>query len=407
MNKVSLESLQVSASGGVRLGLLGPHDEHLRKIVGRLASLVIAEMGCHDIEAIILTGSLARLEATLLVELPFLRLLGDVECLVIVKDKVQVGGARKRLSALAESASLEFAHEGFEAKCDLVPAHVNYLTDAIRPSIFAYDLKAHGKVVFGDPTILHKVKDFPVSAIPREDAVRLTMNRLVELFIMAGGTAADPLATAYHFVKVMLDLAGSLQAFEGCYISSYADRASRFEEFAATHENILDALTEPAAFMRDLSWAKNCKINVTRELLLRPDLSMVQSRVLSTAKTVLAWELGCWLQRPEADFRTLMSAFVRQESIAARLRGWAKFWLHPLRPTGVAAVGRSARLALRGSPQRLCYAALLLSAWAGDSQRSDWQIAASAQLPVVHKRDGSESLLRQAGETWAWLIRNN
>src|SRR5262249_8414129 len=141
------------------------------------------------------------------------------------------GGGRIR-------ASLEFG-----------PVHVGYLRRA-EPSIFVHDLRRHGKVLWGPPDLLERMPSFGPEAIPREDALRLLLNRTterLERYARIPRLGADALLdVAYQRLKIVLDLAGSALAFSGLHCASYAARPSRLNALVRETPSLARRL--PAGF---------------------------------------------------------------------------------------------------------------------------------------------------------------
>jgi len=203
-------------------------DEAIRPIVEQAVSFVVSEVGPARIDAVILTGSLSRGEGSLLATPSGFRLLGDVEFLVVFKDASGWPTIRRQMADVSRRATSSLGADGALAGIEYGPVGPAYFPRKMQPSIFAFDLLTHGKVLWGRREILDEARTFPVSAIPPEDAIALIMNRMVELLDIEDAEP-NPQTRAYHGVKIMLDLAGSVLAFTGRHVSSYAGRPEPFQ----------------------------------------------------------------------------------------------------------------------------------------------------------------------------------
>ncbi len=381
-------------------------DQAIRPVVQRALAFLLERVGATHLEAIILTGSLARGEGSVLLRPNSFRLLGDVELLVILQPPFNWPETRRRMVELSRQATREIGKEGRLASIEYGPAGISYLQRTIRPCIFAYDLFHHGKVVWGRTDILGEIKPFGAEAIPREDAVKLIMNRMVELLIEVTprGNGPDSEAHAYRLVKTTLDLAGSALAFAGEYVSPYGERQKPFDALFAISPELKATIHAPKQFQEELEIATHCKLAPTVELLFRDGLSQRVTNVLAWTKGFWLWEMRRLLGHPSGRFPELLEGYLRREPLRQHLKGWIKYLIHPLRPRGGLALFRVGRLLPRASPQTLIYAAALLACDGMVEGREDWEHCAASLLPVPPQNG---DLRYQVGELWRWLVRNN
>lgn len=381
----------------------------LQAAVSRAALLALEACGDGEVEALILTGSLSRGEGSVWIAPGAYRLLGDVELLTILREPFDWPEARRRMLDLGRRASVLAGDDGGSVAVEYVPAGVSFLRRKIRPCIFAYDLRRHGRVLWGRQDILSEIRPFEVEAIPAEDALALVMNRVVELLMLE---ADAPLESArswvgvYQLVKTVLDLAGSALAFAGRYVSSYASRREAFGAFLSSVPELRAALPNAKVFEAELDKAIQCKLAPSSALLAGGDLRERTAAVLAWARGVWTWEARILLGLPGAAFPELIDGYLSRERLRHRLRGWIKYWRHPLRPPGGVDPLRASRLLFKASPHTLAYAAALLGHAAITEGREEWRLRAASLLPVS-PAPGKDAVVRQAGETWRWLIRNN
>ncbi len=385
--------------------------EKVRPIVEQAARFLIDQVGIQRLEALILTGSLARGEGSVLLRSAGIRLLGDVEFLVILRSPFEWNQVRRQMMELSRRASRKLGEGGRLASIEYGPADLAYLRRKMRPCIFAYDLLRHGKVVWGRRDILGEVRPFGVEAIPQGDAARLIMNRIVELLTFEVETPAngfDREAHAYQLAKTTLDLAGSALAFAGRYISPYAERERGFVAMLESVPGLSEMLPNVGDFQEKLRWATECKLACTEELLFKGDWPASIAAVAGWAKALWLWQMGQLLSVPGASFSQILNRYVTYESLFGRLKGWAKLLVHPLRPQGAISPFRTARFLLRTSPQTLTYAAALLAYWARSGEDGvDWQARVNSLLPTRVSADGGAVAISEIVDLWRWLIRNN
>jgi hypothetical protein len=384
-------------------------DAALRPSVERAVRTVVDAVGPDRIEAVVLAGSLARGEASVLLEAGTFRLLGDMEFLIVMRDASDWARTRREMATLSAHVTRSLREAGETATVEYTPAGLSYLRRAIRPCIFAHDLIHTGKVVWGRPDVLSEVRAFDARDIPREDALRLLMNRVVELMLPEeSATGAEEWREPYQLVKVILDLSGSAVAFAGRHSGSYAARAAALTELLAACPDLARALPRTGEFVEALRWATLCKLEPSEEALLRRPEALDASLVSRWAQALWIWESRRLLDRPEGTFMELLQAYVRHEPVAARLRGWVKLWLHPLRPAKTLSISRTARWILRASPQRLTYGAALIAVWGGGSPGASGQPEAAVALLPIRRRSGASSVARsEIADLWRWLVRTN
>lgn len=309
----------------------------------------------HSLRAIVLTGSLARDEASFSFSGDACTVLSDAEFLLVFHE----GAARpvsveelcrqieNALSALGIAVPVTM---GGMAPADLraLPAHV-----------FTYELKRCGQTVWGDPDVLLLVPEFPSTSISREDAWRMLNNRMVELLEASvrlwRGRASLPPEVFHRTVKLYLDMATSFLVFQKAYAPSYRQRAAS-----------LQALAERAAGTRrgpfDSLMAFSERVGKCTERKLQggsfgEDFSFWQ-HALDDARRLWEWEL----RELTGGGRTLsglrlLQRWTESQPLRLRLRGWA----YVMRRCGWHRSWRCwprwARACRHGSPRYRIYAA--------------------------------------------------
>ncbi|MGH9473619.1 MAG: hypothetical protein ACRD1M_12865, partial [Terriglobales bacterium] len=187
------------------------------------------------LRALILTGSMARGEATVVRRGGEWRVWGDAEFLVVLDARHRLP-RRHALDALGARCESWLRTQGCRCAVSLGAAHPSYLR-RLPPHIFGYELRAAGRVIAGAAEILQLIPPSCPESLPWLDAWHLLSNRIVEqLDCIAAAHAAPsppPPALAYATVKLWLDVATSYLVFANRYAPSYRQRSARLAELAA------------------------------------------------------------------------------------------------------------------------------------------------------------------------------
>jgi hypothetical protein len=308
------------------------------------------------LQGIILTGSWARGEATFVVQDGHYAVLGDAEFLLVFERSAKLP-PQDRLASLKHK--LERTLENNEIHCQLsfAAVHPEYL-QKLPPHIFTYELRACGRIIWGDQNLLSLIQGFSPGEISLKDAWYLLCNRIIEQFqILSELTDRSNLSAslAYSTVKLYLDLSTSLLVFLGEYKPTYAERANQLTRMArrGSSDDLPFAL---APFARAVQRCTAWKISPQTEGLVADWHFWEQA--IRYAQLLWQWELermiGAIDGRSNSD---LLKQWCRLQPVSGRLRGW----LYVLRRDGWF---RSRRLWLRwarqvrlGSPRHCVYRA--------------------------------------------------
>src|SRR6266576_1886790 len=213
-----------------------PRTDALRETIGKQVAQLCFQTHGQSLRAVVLTGSLARDEATLVEEGKSWRLLGDAEFLLIFHTHASLPRT-VAMGFLRQNIETSISRFGVTSEICVTAAYPKYLR-SLRPSIFAYELRNCGKVVWGDPEILTCIPSFSSSDIPWEDGWRLLSNRMVEQLEVLEDLEQKPkmLSSRLHYrtVKLYLDMATSFLLFAGEYAPTYEERAQRLRILADT-----------------------------------------------------------------------------------------------------------------------------------------------------------------------------
>jgi hypothetical protein len=328
----------------------------LRSISGETTRLC-AERYRQTLEAVILTGSLARGEATLVGQAGRTVLLGDAEFLLFFAPHALLP-AMQELEALCRQAEGALLAQGVVAHISLSAGHPDYLR-ALPPHIFAYELRTCGQVVWGDSNLLSLISLFPPTEIPFEDAWRLLSNRMVELL----EPGAEPAAGMYRTIKLYLDMATSFLVFVGEYAPTYRERADRLRSFMDRGNPGFTSPIRPREFVSRVDLCTRLKLEPSAlrahpDLVSGPTAARFASEAVTHARLLWRWELdrltGAGAELSDDE---LLDAWMRMQPLAERLRGWLYVLRRQAWRPGWRKSMRWAKHGWRASPRYWIYAA--------------------------------------------------
>jgi hypothetical protein len=327
--KENSPSRQQGPTGGESFSPVPPHApaqaKELLSWAIRNCARRVSESPDLRAEALVLVGSMARGEASVLESENGLVCLSDMEFLLAVKNDRRARQRMQAVRALTEQVTREAAARSLECSFEFTPTSLSYFCTA-RPCIFASEVHQHGKVVWGEPSLLRTMPD---AGIPEIDALYLVCNRLVEQLAWRericsdAGLVADRLF-AYSLVKTYVDLGTSLLVFTGNYESTYARRAERL---SSLRDALCGEIEDFDLLLERIAANSRMKLWPEKELLevLRKEVAL--NRWAELARSVLRvwkWELR-QLARERSQVETDdVVAFARNCSPWERFRDWAK-----------------------------------------------------------------------------------
>jgi hypothetical protein len=276
------------------------------------------------LRAVVLTGSLARNEASYTLREGRAVLQSDVEAMVVLQDGAALP-SRHSSEALCQLAQSYLADRGVSVEVSFSVVHSTYLLE-LPPHIYSYELRACGVVLYGEPRILGLIPDYAAADLSREDAWRLLSNRLIEQMVASQGKEAAT-ATRYRSVKLCLDLASSLLVFFGRFEAGYRPRLHCMEELALTAE----AQQLPIAMDEFMPLVRLCT-----SVKLSPEVEVDLGEGFPSRMTRWAWQVWLWqLHRmtgcgDTVDAEQMVRNFGRSQGKKKLLRGW----LYAVRRTG-------------------------------------------------------------------------
>lgn len=311
------------------------------------------------VRAVVLTGSMARQEETVIESCGISHVLGDAEFFLIFPRRPSAALA-ERVRATARSIAAALEQQGIRCHIDLAAVSASCLKNLPR-HIFSYELRHNGRVALGDPGVLRLAPQFSASEIDHEDAWRLLSNRIVEwleAFSRVCFEQTEPESSLYgSTVKLLLDSATSLLVFLGAYEPTYRLRADRLAALPSKREVISGLPVRIEEFAATVTLATQWKLSPNCDIFRQQQSQPFYEQVRRIALQIWRWELGQLTGLdPAIPAFELIQALSRRGNFARRYRGW----LRAVRELGWFASRRNwprwLRLARRGSSRDWIYA---------------------------------------------------
>lgn len=327
-------------------------------ICRQTADVCSEALGPH-LSAIVLTGSMARSEATVIEKDRVARVLGDAEFFLVFKEQAKLP-SDAALDALIARIESQLSEHGVRCDVELTPVHPQYFS-SLQPTIFGFELRACGRVVWGDPCALSLIPPFSAADIPRQDAWRLLVNRMIECLEVAPqlleGESRATQGFSYRRAKLYLDMATSFLVFAGEFRPTYKARAQILQELAEQDEVgkqwplLLRDFSQQVARCTDFKLGRG-----EGPSFLRAE-DQALARTVEDASQLWRWELAQLTGvLPGAADWELMERWMHRQALSERVRGW----LVVLRGSGWHSSWRNwprwLRLARRASPRYWVYA---------------------------------------------------
>ncbi len=276
-------------------------------------------------EALVLAGSMARGEGSVLRTENGWLCLSDMEFMLAVPDARRLKQRKEAVRVLTEQVTEEAASRGLLCSFEFTPTRLSYFRTA-RPCIFASELCRHGQVVWGDPSLLQTMPD---DSIPKIDALYLVCNRMIEQLAWRTRICDDDCCQpdslfAYSIVKTYVDLGTSLLIFADSYESTYARRAERL---ASLRDSAAGEIADFDVLLEKIAANSLLKLQPTQELLDPLPKDVALNRWAELARFVLRvwqWEVR-QLDNGASEGRAAeVLHFARSCSPWERFRDWAK-----------------------------------------------------------------------------------
>ncbi len=303
--------------------LVAPHDNSagsVKSVIARTVAAVCERHWGERMRACVLTGSLARDEATIIHDQGVWKALGDAEFLAVFHQDASLP-ADEDIRLLCREIATSLMEQGIICLTTVSPVPLRYLR-RMRPHIFGYELRACGQIVSGDRDILSLIPDFSPSDIPLEDAWRLLNNRMIEVLEAAGQGSRSAEALTYRASKLCLDMATSFLLFSGAYEPGYRKRAERIAGLAKVTSHTHSPFPSLQAFAHRVAACTDFKLGIAAPQS-SPD-TITWQQTVEDVRVLWKWEFARLAGLPEtAADDDLWQRTLRQQTWADKLRGWA------------------------------------------------------------------------------------
>jgi hypothetical protein len=334
---------------------LGSYE--LRSLICAAVVRVCTAVLGSGLRAIVLTGSLARNEATFSAGHSGFAFLSDGDFLLVLEEGAKDPSPAElhNLEQLVEARLLEetaiSVHVGFAS---VYPHYFRRLL----PTTFTYELKNNGVTIWGDAHILDYIRDFAKSALSKEDAWRTLNHRIIELIsTIAASDLVARRATPqleYALVKLYLDMATSFLLFLDRYQPTYTARLDELRKPIVEHRG--PSRFDQKAFCNRVS---TCTARKLAHVPLQPEeTAMLLKEAIGYGRELWFWETnllcGSHEYLPVAD---VIAAMGRRQTYTEKQRAWISL----VRRSGVTATAkhllRCRKLSRLATPRYLIYGA--------------------------------------------------
>jgi hypothetical protein len=285
-----------------------------------------------SVAGVLLTGSFARGEGTVIANpATKSRWLSDVECLVVVRGGiVSTQEIQRSMRQVEHDTNSDCGKAARGIKVEL-RAILTEGMQRLRPAIFTSELCEHAKLLWGDPAAV----PFPRTrssgeSISKYDAFRLLNNRIIEQIAVRSEHAdrtIDRTAVAYSLAKFWIDLGTSLSVFLGCYQPGYRSRQHPIEDALLANQEILGAEMSGVLISR---FRNAMALKLGQGGFPSGELSCEFSEAVEIARAIWNWESGQLGTSVAArDWRGIFARLSSLETVAQRIRGWAREFRRP------------------------------------------------------------------------------
>lgn len=196
---------------------------------------IVDRIGERNVRAVILSGSFAINEGSVLFTESGPLFLSDIDLLVVLDSREAHARSYRDRSELGEACEALFPGAVFSGRFDVGI----FLTDELRrlpsrPGVF--DLREYGVVLWGDGDVLSLMPEYRESRIGGQEALVLLENRMLSLLGGYPGTDAAVGAVApsflYGIARAYTDIATAALCLAGSYRAGYDARARLIDENA-------------------------------------------------------------------------------------------------------------------------------------------------------------------------------
>jgi hypothetical protein len=272
------------------------------------------------VKALVLTGSMARDEASFVPHGIGWKALGDAEFLVVLPSST----CSPVQSNLQRNIDRALISTKIHCNVTIGTATIKDL-ERMKPRIFSYELRTMGRVVWGDPGILARIPNFSATEIDRADAWEMLGNRMIEYLEAVAETnnrADHSQFEQYRAIKLVLDTATSFLVFAEGYVPSYQGRSERISALA----KLLPSEGTPLALREFARMVAECT-----SLKLKPSADArwlnesTRRMTVDYARRLWLWELALLAGSPaDMDRQALVRSFAQLQPKLQRFIAWLR-----------------------------------------------------------------------------------
>lgn len=328
----------------------------LRTTICQEVALECSSFFGRGLRSIVLTGSLARDEATFKKEEEGWGLLGDADYLVVLHDGADLPRPSEVESA-SQAIEARLRGRGIRAQIGLNLVRPTYFRKLPR-HVFTYELRSCGRVIWGDSGVLRLVPQFSSMQVSREDAWRTLCHRIIELLacLREAWFPIEQLDPALHYavVKFYLDMATSYLVFLGHYAPTYAERELRLRALAESDTAASNCPFSLKEFSQRISECTEFKLCGPREKDFATRKFLEEA--IGYGQLLWRWEaVQLAFSKRSLAVGALCESVARQQTVTQRLRGWLSAMRRADRLGTWRDWRRWAKLGLRATPRYLTY----------------------------------------------------
>jgi hypothetical protein len=223
------------------------------------ALLIEDRIGANRLGGVVLCGSFASGDESIVLETEPPILLSDVDLAVVVdslEDLERWGPRRAELGAACEALLPEIRFAGRVDAGIMVRRDLRALP--ARPGVL--DMKSEGRVLRGSGETLAEIPSYGAGDIPAREAVILVENRIASLLGLAGAPAEPAGGEWYRFryeiAKTYTDIAAAALSLAGSYRAGYAERARIVAAAPRDGRSLAGRLVDAPLAARIESWTR-------------------------------------------------------------------------------------------------------------------------------------------------------
>jgi len=208
--------------------LVSWYSEVFPRFIRRCGDLIVAEAGAENTDGLILAGSFASREGSVVTIGDRQVLLSDLDLLLVVSSSPAHSLIYPRRSDIGKACEALLADAVFEGRIDIGVMTRSEL-GSMPPSPGVFDMRERGLLLYGAPELFGSLPSFESGRIGSREALRLLENRMAA-FLGERALSERPEGVAlyrflYGICRVYTDIVTASLCAKGCYRPGYRARA--------------------------------------------------------------------------------------------------------------------------------------------------------------------------------------